>query len=56
MLLQKIVYKGSVFMPVKKVENGYKWGNSGKVYKTEKEAIKQAQAIYANGYKERGKK
>ena len=38
-------------MPVKKVKGGYKWGKSGKVYKTKAEAKKQGQAIYASGYK-----
>jgi len=38
-------------MPVHKVAGGYKWGKSGKVYKTKAEAEKQAKAIYASGYK-----
>lgn len=29
---------------------GYKWGKSGKTYKTRQEAEKQARAIYASGY------
>ena len=41
-------------MPVKKVKGGYKFGSSGKVYKTKAEATKQGRAMYANGYK--GKK
>ena len=41
-------------MPVKKVKGGYKWGSSGKVYKSKAKATRQAQAAYANGYK--GKK
>ena len=41
-------------MPVKKVKGGYKWGKSGKVYKTKAEAEKQMRAAYASGYK--GKK
>lgn len=41
-------------MPVRKVKGGYKWGKSGKTYKKKEDAIKQAQAIYASGYK--GKK
>jgi hypothetical protein len=44
-------------MPVKKVSGGYKWGNSGKLYKgkdAKKKAAKQGRAAYANGYK--GKK
>jgi len=38
-------------MPVHKVKGGYKWGKSGKVYKTKAQALKQARAIYASGYK-----
>ncbi len=41
-------------MPVRKVKGGYKWGSSGKVYKRKKDALKQARAAYASGYK--GKK
>lgn len=43
-------------MPVRKVKNGYKWGKSGKVYSTKKEAEKQARAIYASGYKKKKKR
>ena len=32
-------------MPVRKVKGGYKWGKTGKVYKSRKKAIKQGQAI-----------
>jgi|TARA_R110000787_G_scaffold121583_1_gene232441 hypothetical protein len=38
-------------MPVVKVKSGYKWGSSGKVYATKKEAEKQGRAIRAAGYK-----
>jgi len=38
-------------MPVHKVKGGYRWGKSGKIYKTKKQAEKQARAIYASGYK-----
>jgi hypothetical protein len=44
-------------MPVKEVRNasgnimGYKWGETGKVYRTRAQAEKQGQAIYAQGYK-----
>jgi len=38
-------------MPVRKVKGGYKWGKSGKVYKSPKGAQKQARAAYAAGYK-----
>ena len=39
-------------MPIKKVYGGYQWGNKGKVYPTRKQAEEQAEAAYANGYKE----
>lgn len=42
-------------MPVMKVKGGYRWGKMGKIYKTKKEAEKQGKAIYASGYKKRGK-
>ena len=32
-------------MPVKKVKGGYKYGRTGKVYKSRKKAVKQGQAI-----------
>jgi hypothetical protein len=38
-------------MPVKKVTGGYRWGNSGKVYKTRSEAERQGRAVYSSGYK-----
>jgi|TARA_R110000851_G_scaffold168984_2_gene315086 hypothetical protein len=41
-------------MPVRKVKGGYKWGKSGKTYKTKAEAGRQGRAIRASGYK--GKK
>jgi len=38
-------------MPVRHLKSGgWKWGKSGKVYKNKKDAVKQAQAIYASGY------
>lgn len=40
-------------MPIKKVKGGFKWGPKGKVYKTRKEAEKQAKAAYAAGYKKK---
>ena len=40
-------------MPVRKVKGGYKWGRGGKVYRTKAEALKQARAIYASGYKKK---
>lgn len=41
-------------MPIKKVKGGYKYGKSGKIYKSRKKAIKQGQAI-AISKKRRGK-
>ena len=38
-------------MPTHKVKGGYKWGKTGKVYPTKKQADKQGQAIYASGWK-----
>lgn len=43
-------------MPVQKVKGGYRWGKTGKVYKTKAEAEKQGRAIYASGYKKKRKK
>ena len=43
-------------MPVKKVKGGYRWGSTGKVYKTKAAAKKQGKAIYASGYKGKKKK
>lgn len=40
-------------MPIYKVKGGYKWGKSGKVYQTKKQAARQAKAIYASGYKKK---
>ncbi len=34
-------------MPVKKTSKSYKWGSTGKVYKTREEAEKQGRAIKA---------
>ena len=34
-------------MPVHKVKGGYKWGKTGKVYKTRAEAERQGRAIEA---------
>ena len=42
-------------MPVKKVKGGYKYGSTGKVYKTRAEAEKQGRAIRASGYKKGSK-
>ena len=40
-------------MPVRKVKGGYRWGKSGKIYKTMKAALRQARAIYASGYRKK---
>ena len=42
-------------MPVRKVKGGYKWGKSGKTYKSKTKAKKQGRAIYASGYKKKKK-
>lgn len=43
-------------MPIRKTKSGkYKWGKSGKAYPTRKQAVKQAQAAYASGYKKKAK-
>jgi hypothetical protein len=41
-------------MPVRKVPGGYKWGNTGKVYKTKAAAERQGRAIHASGYNKGG--
>ena len=43
-------------MPVMRVKGGYKWGKSGKVYKTKAQAEAQGKAIYASGYSDKRKK
>lgn len=40
-------------MPVQKVQGGYRWGKSGKVYPTKAQAEAQGRAIYAAGYREK---
>lgn len=38
-------------MPIKKTKSGkYKFGNSGKEYKSKSGAVKQMKAMFANGY------
>jgi len=34
-------------MPVEKVDGGYRWGKTGKVYKRRIDAVKQGQAAHA---------
>ena len=41
-------------MPVQKVAGGYRWGKTGKVYKTKAAAERQGRAIYASGYAKGG--
>ena len=43
-------------MPVRKVQGGYQWGTSGKVYPTRSQAERQGRAIIASGWKETTKK
>jgi len=38
-------------MPVRRVKGGYRWGTSGKIYKTKREAERQGRAIRASGYR-----
>ncbi len=40
-------------MPVRKVQGGYRWGKSGKTYPTKRQALKQARAVYASGYRKK---
>lgn len=41
-------------MPIRKVKGGYKYGTTGKVYKTRSKALKQMKAIKAS--EKKGKK
>ena len=43
-------------MPVKRVRGGYRWGQSGKVYKTKAAAERQGRAAYAGGYRSKRRK
>ena len=40
-------------MPIKRVSNGYKFGNSGKVYATRAGALRQMRAIKASQAKKK---
>lgn len=40
-------------MPVQKVQGGWRWGQSGKVYPTKSQAEAQGRAAYAAGYREK---
>ena len=41
-------------MPVRKVKGGYKWGNTGKTYKTKAKAARQGRAIKAAQARRKG--
>ena len=38
-------------MPVRKVNGGYRWGQTGKVYPTRDQAERQGRAVEASGYR-----
>ena len=40
-------------MPIRKVPGGYQWGTKGKVYRNREDAVKQAQAVYSSGWREK---
>lgn len=42
-------------MPVRKVKGGYRYGKSGKTYKSKGKAAKQGRAMRASGYGKKGK-
>ena len=42
-------------MPVRKVKGGYRYGKTGKVYKSRSKAVKQGRAIKASQSKRRKK-
>ena len=42
-------------MPVRKVKGGYRWGSTGKIYKTRAQAERQGRAVKASGYKKRSR-
>ena len=43
-------------MPVRKVKGGYKWGETGKVYKNKEDAERQGRAIRVAQKKRKKKK
>tara|TARA_B100000674_G_scaffold480251_1_gene479625 strand:- start:1557 stop:1757 length:201 start_codon:yes stop_codon:yes gene_type:complete len=55
LLKEKEEQQGDV-VPVRRVKGGYRWGKSGKIYKTKKAAERQGRAIYASGYGKKKKK
>lgn len=40
-------------MPIQRVQGGYRYGSTGKVYPTRKQAEQQRRAIYASGYRKK---
>ena len=42
-------------MPVRKVKGGYRWGSTGKVYKSKAKAVRQGRAIKASQNRRRKK-
>ena len=42
-------------MPVHKVKGGYKWGSTGKIYKSKSKAARQGRAIKASQNRRRKK-
>lgn len=55
MLKDNIIYLRRNDMPVEKVKSGYRYGKSGKVYKTKEDAEKQGRAIKASQAKKKKK-
>ena len=55
LLKEKEEQQGDV-VPVRRVKGGYRWGKSGKIYKTRKAAERQGRAIDASGYRNGKKK
>jgi len=51
--LIKVDYTMPIQMLTIKGEKFYRWGDSGKLYRTREQAEQQAKAIYASGYKEK---
>lgn len=43
-------------MPIIKTKSGYKYGQSGKVYRSKAKAVKQGQAIRLSQAKKKGKR
>lgn len=43
-------------MPVRKVKGGYRFGKTGKVFKTRAGAVRQGRAIHASKHRRSGRK